>query len=351
MKRGYRVEVDEIDEVCWANSLDGFVDANLYQTWSYGATRWGRNNLSHLVLKDKDEVLAMAQLRIVRPAGIRCGIAYLRWGPVCERKGGTLEPRIVQEMADSLHEEYVIRRGLFLRILPHGVQDSQRASIMRHSFHDFETEHFQPGDSYRTMILDLSPDVEDLRKRLDQKWRNQLNRAEKNALIIKEGEGEEEFEIMSDLYREMWERKQFSRSSDIQEYQRIQENLPLGQKMRVFLCFSEGKPVAGVVATALGQSGIYLLGGTSNEGMQSKGAYALQWRVIQWCKESGMRYYNLGGINPVTNPGVHHFKKGMSGKDVLYMEPMIACRNPLSAVFAKVGMGLRNKIRSLVSAK
>ena len=67
--------------------IDLFNDANIYQTSAYGGVRWGEKNLSRLVLKRDGEVLGIAQLRIIRPTPLKFGMAYLRWGPLWERRG------------------------------------------------------------------------------------------------------------------------------------------------------------------------------------------------------------------------------------------------------------------------
>ena len=67
--------------------LDLFDDANIYQTAAYGEVRWGKKNLSRLVLKRDGEVVGIAQLRIIRPTPLKFGMAYLRWGPLWERRG------------------------------------------------------------------------------------------------------------------------------------------------------------------------------------------------------------------------------------------------------------------------
>jgi lipid II:glycine glycyltransferase (peptidoglycan interpeptide bridge formation enzyme) len=347
-----QAEVDQVTQTEWSRWLEQFEDANLYQTWAYGEVRWGRSQLSHLVLKRGGQPVAMAQLRIVRPMGFGFGIAYLRWGPVCELKGAGIQPEILAAMARALRAEYVERRGLFLRILPNVCQGTSRAMAFTAAFADFQVEPFGPGDSYRTILLDLSMPLEELRKKLDGKWRNQLNRAEKNGLTIIEGSGEAEFTTMIALFNEMWQRKQFAVASDINEFRRVQQSLPDRQKMRVFICLKDGVPMSGLLGTGMGDCGIYLFGGTSDEGMKQKGSYLLQWRMIQWLKESGVRFYNLGGINPITNPGVYHFKQGMNGLDSLYLEPRVACSNPLSKMFVGAGLklrgGLRRKLRRLL---
>ena len=72
----------------------------------------------------------------------------------------------------------------------------------------------------------------------------------------------------------------------------------------------------------MGDSAIYLLGATSDAGLNSKGAYFLQWTMIRWLKRTGIKSYDLGGIDPEGNPGVYHFKRGISGVDICQIEPV-----------------------------
>jgi lipid II:glycine glycyltransferase (peptidoglycan interpeptide bridge formation enzyme) len=348
----YSVEVDSLSSAAWSECLHEFEDANIYQTAAYGSVRWGESNLSRLVLRCSGKLMGLAQLRIIQPTRLRIGIAYLRWGPVCHRKGEELDSAVMQAMADALFAEYVIKRGLFLRVLPNAVQGTPRAAAFDSAFGQFQRETFKPGESYRTFVLNLELPLEQLRKQLDPKWRNQLNRAEKNNLHIIEDTGN--FDGVIRLFDEMWKRKQFAQTSDIREFKRMQEILPPDQKMRVMICEQDGVPVSGMVGAGMGDSGIYLFGATSDQGMQAKGSYLLQWRMIQWLKERGVRHYNLNGINPKTNPGVYHFKKGLSGQDALYVQPSTACTNALSKVFMSAGAmtktGLRKKITRLLGS-
>lgn len=345
----YQTEVDQVDSKLWSDSLELFQDANIYQTWPYGAVRWGCKALSHLILKRDGKIVAMAQLRIMRSCPLNAGMAHLRWGPVCHARAAELNPEIVGRMAEALYEEYVRKRGLFLRIMPNAFIGTHRAAAFQAAFAQFKSERFRPGDSYRTLVLNLDPPLDELRRQLDQKWRNQLNRAEKNRLTIAEGEGVDEFSVFIRIYDEMWKRKQFIQSSDINDFAQMQQGLTGDQRLRVFIAEREGVPVAGVVVTAIGDSGIYLSGATSDGGMKTKGAYLLQWRAIQWLKERGVRHYNLGGINPEKNPGVYHFKHGFSGRDVLYMEPMVACDRFMSRAFAYLATGVPVRLRTILT--
>jgi lipid II:glycine glycyltransferase (peptidoglycan interpeptide bridge formation enzyme) len=341
----WKVEVDHATPAEWEQMLDLFNDANFYQTWSYGRVHWGEQNLSHLVLKRDNEVLGMAQLRIVRPTRFKFGMAYLRWGPLCERRGQSLDPAVAIRMVQALDKEYVEKRKLFVRILPNAFIGSPRAAVLQSAFSKFTPEPLVADNTYRTFVVDLAPPLEELRKNLDRKWRNQLTRGEKNNLTVIAGNGIEEYRAFCEIYRQMRQRKTFETTVDEDEFMRIQEELPESHRMRILLCQENGVTVAGMVATAMGDSAIYLLGATSDQGLNAKGAYLLQWNMIQWLKENGTRWYDLGGIDPEANPGVYHFKKGFSGSDVIQMNPLVASNSAVSSAIAKAGLAMQRALR------
>ena len=327
--------------------LDLFCDANLYQTWSYGAVRWGRKNLSHLVLKRNGEVSGMAQLRIIRPTRFNFGLAYLRWGPLCHRRGRDLDAEVALCIARTLQEEYVCKRGLLLQILPNAFVGSPRAVLFQSAFSSFTQEPRSSANAHRTFILDLRRPLEELRRNLDKKWRNQLTRSEKNGLKVVAGNGIDEYRIFCRMYNEMWKRKAFETTVDVDEFGRLQEDLPGAHRMRVFICEQDGCPVAGLVASAMGDSAIYLLGATSEDGLNTKGAYLLQWTLIQWLKANGFEWYDLGGIDPERNPGVYHFKSGLSGTDVSQLTPLAACNSIVSSAIVRASLAAHRAVRSL----
>ena len=343
----WQVEVDLATPAEWSAMLDLFYDANLYQTWSYGAVRWGRKNLSHLVLKRNGEVWGMAQLRIIRPTRFNFGMAYLRWGPLCHRRGRELDAEAALGLARVLQEEYVRKRGLLLQILPNAFAGSPRAALFESAFSSFTHEPQTSANSYRTFVLDLAPPIEQLRKNLDKKWRNQLTRSEKNGLKIVAGNGTREYRTFCRMYAQMQQRKGFESTVDIEEFGQLQEDLPETHRMRILICEQDSIPVAGLVASAMGDSAIYLLGATSDDGLNAKGAYLLQWTLIQWLKENGFKWYDLGGIDPEGNPGVYSFKKGLSGTDVCHLTPMVACKSVVSSAVVRAGLAAQRVVRSL----
>jgi lipid II:glycine glycyltransferase (peptidoglycan interpeptide bridge formation enzyme) len=334
----WQVEVDCATSIEWSRMLDLFEDANLYQTWSYGGVRWGTKNLSHLILKRNDELVAMAQIRIIRPTKLKFGMAYLRWGPLCQRRGRELDANVLIHMARALHEEYVCKRRLMLQILPNAFVGSPRAEQFQSAFSGFTQGSGTSANLYRTFLVDLTAPTEKLRRNLDAKWRNKLSQGEKKGLKILAGHGTQEYRVFCGIYDQMRKRKSFETTVDVEEFGRIQEDLPERHRMRVLICEQEGVPVAGIVISALGDSAIYLLGATSDDGLNCRGAYVLQWTVIQWLKDNGFRWYDLGGIDPQANPGVYSFKRGLSGDDVFQLSPIVACDSVVSSVVVRASL-------------
>jgi lipid II:glycine glycyltransferase (peptidoglycan interpeptide bridge formation enzyme) len=316
----FTTSVDQVTESEWNRLLPQFADASLYQTWAYGAVSWGERNLSHLLLKQDDQVVGMAQFRIVRVPLLSSGIAYLRWGPLYRGCDASVLDAVLPALMNAITEEYARRRGLLVRILPNVFRDDPAAAAFETACVEFGFQSSTASASYRTIRVDLTPAPELIRKRLDQKWRNQLNAAERNNLTVREGTDDDLFARFTAIYRELLARKQFDTTVDIDEFARIQQDLPEPLKMRVLLCEKDGKLLAGLVGAGFGDTGIYLLGATSSEGMKAKGSYLLQWRMMQWLRASGCRWYDLGGINPERNPGVFHFKSGLGGAEVLQCE-------------------------------
>jgi len=347
--RPWNVEIDRATPGEWSRMLDLFDDANIYQTSAYGAVRWGEKNLSRLVLKREGEPVAMAQLRIVRPTPLKFGMAYLRWGPLWERHGIALDPEVPARMASALEDEYLHKRKLFLRVLPNAFVGTSRAKALKEALCRFAPEPLEGSNTYRTFLLDLSPSLDQLRKNLDVKWRNKLSGAEKNNLNIVAGSAAKEYRTFCQIYNQMRQRKGFETTVDVEEFGKIQETLIESQRMHILICQDKGVPVAGLVVSAMGDCAIYLLGATSDDGLKSKGAYLLQWNMIKWLKESGAKWYDLGGIDPEGNPGVYAFKKGFSGADVLQVNPLIASDSAVSSGFAKAGMAVQRTLRASLS--
>lgn len=310
-------EVDRVNKADWHQVLDLFDDSNVYQTWSYEAMRglggaFVGNKASRLVLRRGGAVVAAAQARIVSVPLLRWGVAYIRWGPMWRLRGQQRDKRVLTAVLSAIQAEYATRRKLSVRLLPYLFSNEGQAFDPVLQAERFERIRTQAAQ--RTLSMPLHGTLSELRSNLEQKWRNCLNRAEKNDLAIEEGDGCELFARFEEIHREMRQRKRYATTSNVSDFIAIQGDLPPAHKLRVFLASNRGVLAAGVVVGKVGDTGVFLHGATSNAGMTTNSSYLLQWRAIQWLKAAGATSYNLHGINPDTNPGTYRFKAGLAGK-------------------------------------
>lgn len=299
----------------WCALLSQFADGNFYQTHAYGAVSWGERNLVHLCIRQDGAVRAIAQIRTAR-IGRWWGMAYVRWGPCVHRKDGSWDAEAFRAALELLREEFVFRRGWVLRVIPNIFREDAPAGPARQILEQLGFLEHAPQAVYRTARVDLDPPLEIVRKRLDGKWRNQLNAASRNPLRVVEGNDTELFDRFMVLYEEMMARKRFDTTVNVRDFRQMQEHLEPSEKLRVALALHGDQPHAALVVTDVGNTGIYLLGATGEAGLKSKASYLLQWRMMEFLKAQGCRFYDLGGINPEGNPGVYHFKAGMGGSEV-----------------------------------
>lgn len=311
----YQSHVDCFDRQEWSKIVASFPNSNLYQNWEYGAVTWSGDELSHIAVSLDNSLIAAAQVRIKRLPLIGQGVAYVRWGPLVSDDSTRSFVECFEIALDALKEEYVSLRKLSLILVPRVFAGDEFSQSVRDALERKGFVGGLHGFSYRTFCLELTPPVDELRKGLNQKWRNMLKGAEKNALTVTQDDSLSSFDVFLKLYDEMLARKGFEESVDPRQFRQMQETLVPELKMRVFLCSNEEGPVCGAIVSLQGESGIYLFGGTSEAALPLKAAYLLHWEIIAWLKENGARYYDLGGIDPEANPGVYRFKKGFSGSD------------------------------------
>lgn len=353
LEKQYVAEFDTVSRLQWYEVLEQFEDASVYQSWEYDTVRQGEKNLSHFVLKSDDGIVAAAQIRMKKIPVLGIGAAYMRWAPLWRVRGKSADSNIFRMAIRALKNEYVNKRGLFLRIFPFllDADDPCLKEILCSEGFVSEPDVIPQ----QTLLLDLSPELEQIRKNFDQKWRNCLNRAEKNLLEIKEGTDDAMFGEFIGIYRELIDRKKFKEPNNINEFRIMQRELPDKYKMGIFLGHKDGEVSSGAICSATGNTGVYIFGAVSDQGMKTNGSYLIQWKIIQWMKKSGCLFYNLNGINPKKNPGTYHFKAGIagkSGKDVRYLGRFDCYFGSLSAtIIAKTSQLLKLIKRKLVSFK
>ena len=308
--------IEIVDRQRWRTLAADYQDYNYRQCWDFGvacADRLGAGS-EHVVVRHGPEIIGMADVRIKLIPLFNAGIAYINGGPLV-RRGDSYDRQRLSSVLDALQAQYVYKRGMVLRVAP--VLGAPEWNTILDEV--LTTAGFQPTTQvarYRTIMVDIQPPLEQIRKALAQKWRNCLNRAEKNELTLSCGTDGKLFDTFRTLFDELLDRKGFGVELDAEFYAQLQQALELDERFLISLAEYEGQPIAGHIASILGDTCVYLLGASNDLAMKHKASYLLQWHVIMQARERGCHWYDLGGIDPEANPGVYHFKRGMGGTDV-----------------------------------
>lgn len=348
------ISVDKHDRSSWSEIIGQFDDTTIYQSWTYGDIMWGTERLSHLVLSSNGTPISGAQLRIVKLPMLPTGIAYVRGGPLWRLKDRPGDPYVFQRMLQALQHEYIHNRHLLLRILPFTTLET--AGDM-HAI--LEEENFVPSGSAtagRTIIMDLRQSLEELRKGMQRQWRNNLKKAEKNNLTVVQGNSPELYDMFAGLYQEMHARKNFVEYVDIEQYRLMQRNLADSSAMHIMICKQADRLCSALVCSAHGDTAINLLAATGTHDLEQRlnSSHLLFWRMMEWAKNRGCTWHDLGGINAVRNPGGYQFKKGLAGSKGIEVQPFPQfdiSGNLSSSLFVRCGDYMRTHYRKTREAR
>ena len=335
-------EVEPVERGRWIELAHGFADHNFRQCWDFGvqaAARVGAKS-EHVALRQAGEVVAIADLRVRELPVLGGGLALVTGGPLT-RIDHHFDPDRYLAAVTALHRHYVGERGCVLRILPPvgppEWNDALNAGLARLGFEPTDAAH-----SHRTLLLPIKDDMADIRKRLNPKWRNHLNRSEREHVEVSVGSESEMLDRFAALFEEFVVRKGFDVGAyGADFYQRVHRDLPPGERYVVLLAERAGRLLAGHVTSMLGDTCVSLLAATSPEALTCKASYLIQWRTIEAARERGCVSYDQGGIDPDGNPGVYSFKVGLFGTDVRAAGPVQA----VGSVRGKVTLALEARIR------
>jgi lipid II:glycine glycyltransferase (peptidoglycan interpeptide bridge formation enzyme) len=339
------LRIRRIDREEWQRLAPTFLDYNYRHLWDFGvacAMRLGGMS-EHIALRQGNDVIGMADIRIKKIPIFKTGIAYINGGPIVRRDNNTDAKRL-KFCLQALIDEYIEKRGLVLRIrTPLGSPDWNHTQTSVFSEMGFALSTRVPR--YRTLLLNINRPIEDIRKNLEQKWRNCLNNAEKKSYGIRSSTAPELFTEFCTLFEQLIQRKQFDVDLDARFYAQVQNQLADGERFHISLADVEGNMAAGHVSSMLGDSCVYLLGASNQEGLRSKASYLLQWHIIQIARKQGCRWYDVGGIDPEGNPGVYHFKQGLGGIDITAPGPFEISPSRLKAHLVAGGEYLYRTVR------
>ena len=306
------VELNVVHGRVWDRHAAGFCDVVQEQTSRFTGARWGAGRREAVTVTRNGEIIGGAVVVLFRVPGSERGLAIVKWGPLWRRPGQAADPRNLERIVSAIKREYVDRRGCFLSVMPHADPDHGEAVVgvlKRLGFKDGGAQFIHP-DRY---LVNVGIAANDLRKSLDQKWRYNLKKAEKNDFTAEFADPEDGLERFMALYGQMLDRKQFQDFSAIKTLPDLMRSRIEAHRPQIVLVHHDGAPTAGAVIDTSGERAVYLYGATDRRALPLKAGYVMHWWIAEWlCKQPQIRWYDLGGSDG--EGGLHQFKKGFVGK-------------------------------------
>lgn len=166
--------------------------------------------------------------------------------------------------------------------------------------------------NFSTILLDISPSLDDVLAGLNQKGRHAIRRAERDGVTVQLVEANDEnCHVMYDLLRAT-AKDSFSirHGAYYKHFWQRFEKAGLGQ---LFFAYVDNTVVAAAFALAFGTKGTYKDGASVRERTVYGASHLLQWHVIEWMKSKGVRVHDLCGAPPsdqIDNPNHPHYGIG-----------------------------------------
>lgn len=274
-------------------------------------------------LRREDQLVAGAQILIRSVALGIAKIAYIPHGPLVdwndEEQVDVLFSQI--DVAAYQHRAGILKFEPYVwqNELPTGVWDTVRRRL---------GDNVIVGDTIqppRTILLDLRPSLEDILAAMKQKTRYNIRLAAKKDVSVRQG-ALEDIPTFNRLMRITGQRDNFEVHAPA--YYRAAFELFAPDQASLWIAEHESRPLAAVMAFAVGQKAAYFYGASSGEERNRMPNYAAQWAAIQWARDRGCKSYDLWGVPDQSEEtlegefpgrqdglwGVYRFKRGFGGQ-------------------------------------
>ncbi|WP_370218827.1 lipid II:glycine glycyltransferase FemX [Kitasatospora sp. GAS1066B] len=166
--------------------------------------------------------------------------------------------------------------------------------------------------------------LDDIQRGFNQLWRRNIKKAEKSGVEVVQG-GYEDLAVFHRLYVTTAERDHFT-PRPLGYFQRMWQTLNSEDpnRMRLYLAYHDGEPLAGTTMLTVGEHVWYSYGASADHKREVKPSNAIQWRMMRDAYALGAGVYDLRGISDTLDRNDHlfgliQFKLGTGGQAAEYL--------------------------------
>ena len=302
----------------------------LLQSWEWGEFKekmgW---KAFRIALEERGLFIAGAQMLVKSlPLGL-ASVAYIPRGPIGNWVNDDVSPRLFNE----LHQIAKNNRAIFLKIEPSLLYNPDDEKYLQRFQFISNPYTNQPR---ATIIIDLSNELDAIMAQFHHKTRYNIRLAERKGVTVHVG-NREHLPILERLTKILKYRAGFS-PRKLKYYEHEWETFDPLERIKLFVAFYQGEPLAVNVSALFGEHAAYIHGASSNEHRNLMPNHILMWEAIKWAKQHNCRTFDLWGIPeevgmevfdgkdlPASTHtdglwGVYRFKSGFSKNVLLYMK-------------------------------
>lgn len=316
----------------WNPALSLFPAVSPFQTFEQGAAAEAEGWHPQYWLSEEDGAVSAMVLVLFKRLPLGTGMFWVVGGPSGDFYG------CGQALLEALCADNGVRRG-YLRIRfdcesVHSDVGAVTGAGLAPSSH--------PLGSARTVELTLGTDG--VASPVSRNWRRSLRKAESNGLAVYRWTSPDPAEmhrILSGVERMKGVSVHFSR----EKLESCVESL--GDVFRVFRCDdSMGRMVAFRAALVFGDRAVDFAAGADADGRHLGASQLLVYTMSMEFAKEGITVYELGGIDPVNNPGVTRFKLESGGREVAQLGEWDAATSAWLRLAANAAIRIREIVRT-----
>lgn len=297
----------------WGNIISEFKDLSLMQTWEYAQAKTSISSwkVERVIFQNGKNIIGAVQVFVRTIPVLGGGLVWINRGPLW-RRSGQENFKLFKEILQKISHHWVTSQHYYVRIAPPIEQGEQKIT---YDLKDIGYDFIKQTSAWSSARIDLSKTKEELRKQFKQKWRTDLNGAERNGVECLIGTSNKLFEDFLSHYEPFLKEKKLSTPITSQFLCEFQSFLPHNQKTWIFEGRFNGELLGGLLMAVYGDTCIALAGSNPNKkGRQLRSGNLVWWQAILKMKDLGYHWFDVGGADPKLTPrGILHFKAGLRG--------------------------------------
>ncbi len=307
----------------WNSFVGGQPEAQFLQSWEWGEFQKALHRpVFHLGIEHDGTLVAAMQVLLRNHGfGIRSLTVYR--GPIIDTSVPLAEyTELHQQLMTDLFVLAQQERATLIHVEPPFLVASPSAQF----YADQQNWRSVPSDQPQMhWLLSLAPSIDELRSRMNQKTRYNINLAERKGVTFNVQHGSDAIETFLKLTHTTARRKQIHPHPD-SYFRTMLETLAPSGIAKLSTAELNGSVLVANIVMFFGDTASYVHGASGDEARNVMAPHMLQWQQIADAKARGFSWYDFGGIVPAsdavpeaatTHPwfGISRFKRGFGGQE------------------------------------